>query len=703
MGCVAVEPDSERGRPLKLWDLIFSMWRMLIYTGILVAGIGLFAVCVLVIQGANDLPKLPTPLSRIIETPQSLVYGLDGQVIAALGAREAVSLDRVSPNFIKAIVAVEDHRFFEHHGINKLRILKGLYITLFKPGQIQGASTITQQLAKNLFFSFEKTWQRKFKEMLVALQIEASSTKEEVLEAYINQIYFGAGAQGIEKAARTFFAKSAAKLDLAEATLLAGLPKSPTLYNPFRYYDRALARRAVVLNRMVTAGFITPETAEKTLNITPRLHQRKTDARTGSYFLDALIQQLAARYGEDVVFHGGIKVYATLDPRCQAKAEAAVKEGLARLDKLMGIASDAPDKPQAALVAVETASGAVKAMVGGRNYYTSEFNRAMKANRQAGSGFKPFVYYTAMNTLGMHPATVMNDRPVVIPVIGAPDWRPQNFKKQYQGPVILKQALISSINTIAAQLVARTGSTAVIDTARACGVKSPLADVYSVALGTSGVTVYDMASAFSSFATLGIRHDPFLFWRVEDARGRILYERIVKGRQVLDPGVAFQVVDMMKGVLDTGSGRSVRRLGFHRPAAGKTGTTNDYKDAWFTGFTPALCTAVWVGYDQKKSLRDKRGRGITGGRGAAPIWTDFMMSATAGEPERDFKTPNGIEFKTVDAATGCPPLTQTTGRPLETIGVETIEPGRKNAGNLMSVAVKPGQIHCSGEKDGTRP
>ncbi|PIE61318.1 MAG: carboxypeptidase [Desulfobacterales bacterium] len=700
MGRVAVEPYPERDRSLKLWRAICIALRMMLYTGILAAGIGLTVACVLVIQVSRDLPKLPTPLSRIIETPQSLIYGADGQMLAVLGVREAVPLDMVSPNFIKAIVAVEDHRFFEHHGINKLRIIKGLYITLFKPGQIQGASTITQQLAKNLFFSFEQTWQRKFKEMLVAFQIEASCTKEEVLEAYINQIHFGAGAQGIEKAARTFFSKSAGELDLAEAALLAGLPKSPTYYNPFRHYERALARRDVVLGRMVSSGFITPETAEQALKIQPRIHKKRIDARTGSYFLDVLIQELSERYGEDVVFHGGIKVYATLSPRLQAKAEKAVREGLNRLDKLMGIDVDDPDKPQAALVAVETVSGAVTAMVGGRNYYASEFNRAVSAKRQAGSGFKPFVYYTAFNTLGMHPATVMNDRPIVIPLAGAPQWRPQNFNKQYKGPVILKQALISSINTIAAQIVTRTGPSAVIDTAKACGIRSPLANVYSVALGTSGVTVFDMASAFASFATLGIRHDPFLFWRVEDARGRILYERIVKGRRVMDPGVSFQVVDMMTGVVDAGSGRSVRQLGFHRPAAGKTGTTNDYKDAWFTGFTPSLSTAVWVGFDHNKPLRDKRGRGITGGKGAAPIWTDFMIQAMEGEPERDFQPPENISFKTVDTATGCPPRPQITGGELEPIGVD---PGGHQTVKLISVAVKPGQINCPEEKDDTDP
>ena len=335
---------------MKAVSAFFYMIRVLFFLGLLAVGLGLAGGSFLVFQVSKDLPKLPSPLSRIIETPQSMIYGGDGQVLMALGARDAVPLDMVSPDFINAIVATEDHRFFEHKGINKLRIIKGLYITLFKPGKVQGASTITQQLAKNLFFSFEKTWQRKFKELLVALQIEAANTKEEILEAYINQIHFGAGAQGIEKAAQTFFGKPAKALDLGEAALLAGLPKSPTQYNPFRHLDKALVRRRVVLGRMVASGFISAQAAEEIAGTEPRLHKGRTDARTGSYFLDALIRELVQAYGDDVVFHGGIKVYSTLDSRIQTMAENSVREGLDRLDKLMGLAPDAREKPQAALV-----------------------------------------------------------------------------------------------------------------------------------------------------------------------------------------------------------------------------------------------------------------------------------------------------------------------------------------------------------------
>jgi 1A family penicillin-binding protein len=662
--------------------LIF-FFRMTFSLCIVAGSLGILGGLFLVFHVAGELPKLPSPLSRIIDTPQSIVYASTGQVLMGLGEKKAVPLEMVSKNFLNAIVATEDHRFFEHHGINKLRTLKALYITLFEPGRIQGASTITQQLAKNLFFSFEQSWQRKFKEMLVALQIEAANTKEEILNAYVNQIYFGAGAQGIEKASQIFFGKSCLELTLAEASLLAGLPKSPTHYNPFRYYERALKRREVVLERMVATGFISSLDAQKAGAIKPELHQGRVDARSGSYFLDALMKELIQTYGEDVVFHGGIRVYTTLDSRLQAFARDAVRRGLDRLDGLMGLSPDEPrlneeglanqDRPQGALVAIDTGSGAIKAMVGGRDYYQSEFNRAVDSRRQAGSGFKPFVYYAAFQTLGVHPGTIMTDKPVIIPIDGAKDWEPQNFERSYGGNMILKRALTHSVNTIAAQLVGLTGPAAVTDLARVCGVKSPLENVYSVALGTPLVSPLDMAGAFSVFANLGIKHDPFLFWRVEDAFGRVLFERIVQNKKVLDPALAYQVVDMMRAVVETGSGRSIRQLGFQGPAAGKTGTTDNYKDAWFTGFTPSLCASVWTGFDKNKRLKNTRGMGITGGGAAAPIWADFMINAMKGEPERDFSVPNNIRFEAVDPSTGCTP-----------------EPGSP----VLSVPLKTGQAVC---------
>ncbi len=696
MGGLAIESEPERARRVNIGMKLIRLFRFCLYLGLILAAAGAVLGTGLIFYTAKDLPRLPSPLSRIIETPQTRIYAANGQMLASLGERETVPLGMVSKHFINAILATEDHRFFEHRGVNKLRTIKALYVTLFRPGTIQGASTITQQLAKNLFFTFEKTYTRKFKELLVAMQIEASNSKADILHAYINQIHFGAGAQGIEKAAHTFFSKSASELTLAESALLAGLPKSPTYYNPFRYYDRAVKRRNLVLRRMVSTGFISESDARQAMLTRPELNKKATDSRTGSYFLDALIAQLIEKYGEDVVYHGGIKVYSTLDPRLQSYAEEAVRNGLDHLDGLMGLSGEDTDHPQAALVAVDSGSGAVKALVGGKDYYASEFNRAVKSRRQPGSGFKPFLYYAAFKNLGLHPATVMTDQPVVIPVKGAADWEPRNFEKTYSGDMILKLALTHSVNTIAAQLVEKTGPKAVNQVARLCGIDSRLADVFSVALGTSGVTVLEMASAYSVFSTLGVRHDPFFVWRVEDAYGRIIFEQIVKEQRVLEPATAYQIVDMMESVIDGGSGRSVRALGFDRPAAGKTGTSDAYHDAWFTGFTPTLSTSVWTGFDREKRLIDKNKNGITGGRGAAPIWAEFMKKALASQPERDFPIPDGIRFESVGSVSGCPPEPSELELPYLSGESDPVLTPPSNP--VVKVALKKGQVLCKDEE-----
>ncbi len=615
---------------------------------------GLIAVigALIFFWSVRDLPSVPEPLRRIIETPPTEIYAANGERVLEIGGHEYVPLDQVSIVFLEAILATEDHRFWEHHGINKVRLFKALWSTLFS-GRVQGASTITQQLAKNLFFSFEQTYLRKFRELLVALQIESQFSKREILEAYVNQIYFDARAQGVAAAARIFFAKTPGQLTLAEASLLAGLPKSPTRYNPLRYLERAKARQQVVLNRMVAAGFIAAEEAVAAAAEEMTFAGQGASGPVAGYFVDWVLKHLEERYGAQVVYHGGLKVTTTMDPQLQTAAQTSLARGLDDLTKSLGGKAGLPaEAPQGALVAIQVNSGAIKAMVGGRNYIESEYNRAVQSQRLPGSAFKPFLYYAALEKLGVTPASVFVDEPVRIPVAGAPDWHPQNFERNYQGPVILKKSFTQSINSVAAQLVARTGPEAVIDVARRCGIQSPLAPVYSVALGTSGVSPLEMASGFATFAAEGVRYEPFAVWRVEDAYGQLLEEHIVSGTQALDSRLAYQVVDMMKGVVDYGTGEIVRRMGFHKPAAGKTGTTNGYNDAWFTGFTPTLCASVWVGYDRDEGLLDRNGVGITGSRGAAPIWAQFMINATEGEPPRPFLQPAGIRLQMVDAATG---------------------------------------------------
>jgi 1A family penicillin-binding protein len=634
-------------------------FRIIFYLGLSLTGLGALSAIGLFFIAVRNLPRVPEPLSRIIETPPTEIFAATGERLMIIGGREVIPLNRISPYFIQAVIATEDHRFWEHHGIDKLRTLKALWITLFKPGTIQGASTITQQLAKNLFFSYERTYMRKFRELLVSMQIETQYGKREILEAYLNQIPFGVGAYGIEQAALSFFGKPALELNLAESALLAGLPKSPTRYNPYRYFDRAKKRQQLVLARMSAVGYITAEEAQEAFQARLQFVPRAAGAPKSNYFLDLVLHDLEERYGPEVVYHGGLKVSTTLDPQLQFRAIESLQNGLTKLERLMGISagnetdeSQSLSQLQGALVAVECNSGAVNALLGGRDYSQSEFNRAVENNRLPGSGFKPFLYYAAFEKLGLNPASVFVDKPITIAVAGAPDWRPANFEREHEGPMILKQALVKSINSIAAQLVERTGPDAVIDAARRCGITSPLSPVYSVALGTSGVSPLEMATAFSTFATGGVQHEPFWIRRVEDPLGRVLEEHIVRGRRSLDPGIAYQVVDMMRGVLTTGTGRIVRQMGFDLPAAGKTGTSDDFRDSWFTGFTPTLSVSVWVGFDRGIRMRDANGVGITGGRGAAPIWADFMTKATDGEPAREFTVPSDIHFEVVDPVSG---------------------------------------------------
>jgi len=647
---------------MGLFQKTVRLFRLAFFSILLLSGLTAVLLAGVFFLALKDLPRVPEPLSRIIETPPTEIFAATGERILIIGGREPVPLNRVSPGFLQAVIATEDHRFWEHHGINKIRILKALWVTLFEPGKIQGASTITQQLSKNLFFSFKRSYVRKFQELFVALQIESQYTKREILETYVNQIPFGVGALGIEQASRTFFDKSAIDLNLAEAALLAGLPKSPTRYNPYLYYERAKSRQQTVLQRMVAAGYITSEQADAGASQELKLRQKPAGARTGSYYLDLVIKYLEERYGPEIVYHGGLKITTTIDLPLQSLAVASLQKGLANLErdlyspaggKSAGVPAPETFRPQGALVVIETTTGALKALVGGRDYFESEYNRAIQNQRLPGSGFKPFLYYAAFEKLNLNPASVLVDKPVVIPVAGAKDWAPENFEKRFEGPVVLKRAFTNSINTIAAQLVELVGPQDVIKTARRCGIKSRLTPVYSVALGTSGVSPLEMASAFAVFANSGNYFEPFWVSRVEDAYGRVIDEHIVSGEKVLDKNIVYQVVDMMRGVLDEGTGSVIRRMGFDFPAAGKTGTTDGYKDAWFTGFTPTLSTSVWVGFDRDINLRTQQGGGFTGSRAAAPIWAEFMLKASEGEPYREFPIPDDIRFEQVDPVSGC--------------------------------------------------
>ncbi|GJL79878.1 MAG: penicillin-binding protein [Nitrospinaceae bacterium] len=629
-------------RPL-VEKFYFFLYAFLIF--LVLAGMGVYFAL------SKDLPQLPDNLETINLSLPTEIYSTDGHRIKVLGERRPVSIEDISPYFLNAMVAVEDANFFSHRGLDHVGLVRAFIANIRAKRVIQGGSTITQQLSKNLFFSFERDFVRKIKELLIALQLEATFTKDEILEAYSNQIYFGSGAYGVEEASQVYFGKRAQDLTLLQAALLAGLPNSPNSANPFNNMERAMNRARHVLKRMQNEGWITAEQKEEAIQSDLNLLQPKNFSDPNLYFLDFVLDKLEKDYGKEFVHFGGLKIYTTLDSRQQSLALKAALSHLEALEEGMR-KRESRDGLQVALISVENKSGAVRAMLGGKNYSHSQFNRAVSSNRLPGSSFKPFVYLTAMEELGYSPATVVTDEPVTIEIKGTAPWEPKNFGEEFAGDIILKKALMKSINVVSAKLMQEVGPEKVIKTARRFGIKSPLGKNLSLALGTSGVSPLEIASAFSVVANLGVYNEPYFIERIEDFQGNQLYEHFYQGVQRFPQKMMYPLLDMMQGVVDGGTGRGVRRMGFKHPAAGKTGTTNDFKDAWFNGFTKDLSVSVWVGYDNNESMVSRNGKGLTGGRAAAPIWFFFLQKLLAGKNVVQFPVPAGIKFETVDVRTG---------------------------------------------------
>lgn len=618
---------------------------ILILTGIF-ASVGLYHMV------KDQLPQLPDSLDKIALSLPTEVYSADGEVMKVLGERHPIALKEISPHFTKAIVATEDSRFWEHHGVDPIGLTRAVVANLKAWRVVQGASTLTQQLSKNLFFSFERKWIRKFKEMLVAFQMESTFSKEEILEAYCNQVYFGSGAYGVEEAALHYFGKRARDLSLLQAALLAGLPNAPNDANPYVNPERAMARARYVLNRLVKMRFITEREMEATLQQPLELVPPQPESNPNLYFVNFVIDKLEQKYGKEFVHFGGLKIFTTLDTRYQRYAQTAVETHLAALEKNLKPELEGVHPLQAALVSIENKTGAVRALLGGRQYSQSQFNRAISNQRMPGSSFKPFVYFTAMEELDMNPASLVVDEPVTIPVPGSDPWQPKNFNDRYDGPIILKKALMRSLNVVSAKLIHSVTPQRVIRTARQFGITSPLGPHLSLALGTSGVSPIEMASAYSVIANLGVVNEPYLIQKVEDYRGATLYEHFYHGVQKFSQKAIFPLLDMMTGVVEGGTGYVVRRMGFQHPAGGKTGTTNDFKDAWFNGFTKDFSTSVWVGKDNNQPMLDKNDKGLTGASAAAPIWTYYMQKALEGKSPVKFPVPDGIRIARVEANTG---------------------------------------------------
>lgn len=752
-----------------------------------VAGIALFAFLCYFLFLLATLPKVDR-LADYRPPIVSQVFGDDGTLVGefCLERRMVVPVDKIPRKLISAFVAAEDANFYRHRGIDYMGIFRAALKNLVTLRKKEGASTITQQVAKSMLLTPEKKFSRKLKEAILAKRMEERLSKDEILYIYLNQIYLGAGSYGIEVAAETYFDKNVESLNLAEMAMLAGLPKAPNSYSPLKHLDRAKERQAYVLERMVKEGYITQSEADHARSTPIVIRSRKkVNIEQGSYFLENIRIQLEEKYGEDLLYKGGMKIYTTMNAEMQKAAYESLRNGLKALDKRQGfrgplqyLSEDevkpfcsrieegidtaslktgetyqgvvvavntgkgemtvqvgdrtgtlsrknmawagkvtlvgnygkpvgAPGKSiplggvievsvvtpdnnktgavfvldqeplaQAALVALDPLSGAVRAMIGGYDFRKSQFNRAIQAKRNPGSAFKPIIYAAALDK-NLTPATIIDDSPVEYESGKDRAWKPKNYDNIYRGPVTMRQALTNSINVVSVKILERIGVDYAVEYAKKLGINSPLSPNLTLALGSSSVTPLELTSAYAVFASGGYLVTPYFVKKVVDGDGRVLEEfsppsvptfdsmtsatavpvitndgispavRPAPGPvQVISPETAFIMTNLMQSVVQSGTGQRAKAVG--RAVAGKTGTTNDMKDAWFVGYVPQLVAGVWVGYDQEKSL----GAGGSGGQAAAPIWTDFMQRAVAGMPVRLFKAPADVTFALINPRTG---------------------------------------------------
>ncbi len=570
--------------------------------------------------------------------------------------RIEVPLGEISPFFIKAVLSVEDQRFYDHQGIDAFRIAAAFRRNLSEGRRAEGGSTITQQLARQSFLNNDKTYRRKIKEVILAGYLENYYDKDEILELYLNKVYFGEGFYGVEAAARGYFAKSAADLDLGEAALLAGLIKSPSMYAPTEHLDRALARRIVVLEAMTTTGAIDEATAAKARRAPVRLKNGlRVDEKYGLYFKEYVRQELIDRFGRDRVYEGGLRVYTTLDSQLQETAEDLVERGLRDIEGRGGFTHKprertrvqeglAPDYLQAALVSIDPATGYVRAMVGGRDFQESGFNRAAQAKRQSGSAFKPFVFAAALET-GYSPASVISHLNDPTATIEGP-WVPEDGHSGASA-LTLRAALKTSSNRAAVQLLNAVGIPRAVEYAERLNIGTP-PSVPSLALGASEVSLLSLTSAYGTFAAGGLLNVPVVIRRIEDRDGNVLFEATPQPRRAVSESTAFLMSSMLADVINGGTGYRARQVGFTLPAAGKTGTTNEFVDAWFIGYTPHLVTGVWVGFDTPRTIV-KNGYA---GELAVPIWASFMRRATESDRPDWFAPPPDVVGVTICRVSG---------------------------------------------------
>ena len=607
---------------------------------LLLAGAGL-----VVGMGMGFARKLPD-VSALYAPPSEAtrIYASNGELVASLYRenREFAPLRQIPVVLQRAVIAIEDDRFYHHRGVDLRGFTRAMWRNLLAREVREGGSTITQQLARSIFLTQKREVSRKIAEMMLAVEIERRLTKAEILERYLNQVYFGQGAYGVEMAAHVYFGRHAGDLDLAQSAMLAGLIRAPSIYSPYQNPVLAKAQQRIVLQRMVQLRYITRAQAARAVEAPVPLVEEGNAGLIGiraPYFVSYILPYLLERYGEDFVYSGGLRVYTTLDLPLQRAAEKAIRNGVdAAGTQRLRI-------EQGALVAIEPTTGYIRAMIGGYDFARSQFNRAWQARRQPGSAFKPFIYTTALGT-GASPAKIIVDEPVTYDIPGTREryWKPKNYDRKHSGPVTMRTALERSINIPAVKTLAEVGPQAVIHTAQRMGITSPLQPNLSLALGTNEVTPLEMAVAYGTLATLGVRAEPIAVRKILTRGGQVLEDNLPRRELALSSDVAYVMLDLMKGVIARGTGRAAA---IGRPAAGKTGTTDDYRNAWFIGFTPQLVTSVWVGNDDNTPMRR-----VTGGMISARIWAVFMKVALDGLPAEDWPKPDLVVTVTVCGSSG---------------------------------------------------
>ncbi|NTW76527.1 MAG: PBP1A family penicillin-binding protein [Syntrophaceae bacterium] len=621
--------------------LIFSLVLTTLILFFTVAGAAFYYVLIMDLPGIDALKDYrPNISSRVYDDNNELIDEFFTE------DRKIVKISEIPEIIPAAFIAAEDSRFYQHRGIDIQSIFRAVFKN-FEAGHIvQGASTITQQIAKMMYLSPEKKYTRKIREAILAYKIDTYLTKEEILNLYLNQIYLGHGTYGVEAAALGYFGKNARALTLPEAAMLAGLPKAPTTYSPLLHFDKAKERQVYVLQRMMEDGYISEAQMRRAIYTPLKLRPIRPKDKVAAYFVEHVRRYVQEKYGADVLYKEGLSIYTTLNLSAQKAAYEAMELGLMELEERENYEHGLV---QGALYSMDANTGAILAMVGGRDFNKSEFNRAIQSRRQPGSAFKPLIYTAAFDK-GMNPSTRFVDSPIAFQDAAQQDglWTPKNYDGKFLGLITMREALVHSRNIVTIKILQDIGVDYAASYAINMGITSPIDRNLSMALGSSGVTLQELVRAYGVLANGGRKVTPYFIKKIVDRTGNIFEETKIQAEQAIDPRIAFMTTYVLQDVVQRGTGTRVKSIG--RPVAAKTGTTNDMRDAWFLGYTPSVVTGVWVGFDQERSLGGQE----VGGRAAAPIWLYFMEKFLENKPVETFSAPQGIVFVKVNPKTGLP-------------------------------------------------